>query len=87
MAVPQGGRSSLRTRPRRGPGAQACHAPFGDLLLLLVAVPGAGTWLVDVKPLLFFFFKKYFSTYLLFFSLSVCSVQNQTVLLTAPWGL
>lgn len=54
---------------------------------LLVAVPGTATRLVDFKPLLFLCFKKYFPTYLLFFSFSVCSVQNQTVLLTAPWGL
>lgn len=63
------------------------HLPASvGLTFLLIAVPGPATRLVDFKPLLFFL-KKYFPTYLLFFSFSVCSVQNQTVLLTAPWGL
>lgn len=39
---------------------------------VLIAVPGAGTLLVDVKPLLFFFFKKILSNLLAFlFFLSV----------------
>lgn len=54
-----------------------------DLMLLF----SVSSWhpLVDVTPLLFFF-KKIFSN-LLAFLFFVYSVQNQTVLLTAPWGL
>lgn len=70
VAVPQGGQPCLRTWPRRGLCAQECHVTFGDFLLLLVAVPGAGTWLVDVKPLLFFLKKILFN--LLAFLFFVC---------------
>lgn len=81
------GPSPSRPRQRRGLWAQECVPRLWDLTPL-IAVSGAGTRLVDIEPLLLFSFLSFFLNLLaFFFSFSVCSVQNQTVLLTAPWGL
>lgn len=68
------------------PCARRARPASEGLVFLLMAVPGAAAGFVEVKPLLFFFLK-ILSNLLVFLSFSVCSVQNQTVLLTAPWGL
>lgn len=60
-----------------GRGEICVHMPLLWDPTVPTAVPEAGTLLIDVKSLLFFFFLKYFPTYLLFFSFCLfCTEPN-----------